>query len=228
MPSTVVHVALAGLLAAGLLPDDYFDRRAILVILGIAVIPDLDVFFGTMIDGAHRSLGHNLLVPALAAGLLGLDLRRGDNSFVRSRYGPGGGSVFGVGILGFVVAGIGLDYVVNGVNLFWPLHDQFFTANGKAILSNQRGFVQTFLDITLESPSDGGGGGGGGGSNSGGTSEPRTTDNTHYSTGVDPSDGKEKQDVERVFPLVRSGWQLLLVASSALVIGVKLRLVGGD
>ncbi|MFB6176886.1 MAG: metal-dependent hydrolase, partial [Halobaculum sp.] len=201
MPSTVVHVALAGLLAAGLLPDDYFDRRAVLVVLGIAVIPDLDVFFGSVIDGAHRSLGHNLLLPALAATVLGLDLRRGEHSVVRSRYGPGGGPVFAVGIVGFVVAGIGLDYVVNGANLFWPLHDQFFTANGKAILSNQRGFVQTFVDLTPEPPSDGGGGGG----KSGRTSEPKTTDNTHYSTGVDPTEGKEKKNVERVFPLVRSG-----------------------
>ncbi len=197
MPSTLVHVALAGLLAAALLPDDYFDRRAVVIVLGVTVLPDLDVFFGFLIDGAHRSLGHTLLLPGLAALLLAADLRVRERSTVRRLLGPGGGPVSSVGVAAFVVAGIGLDYVVNGANLFWPLHDQFYTANGKAVVSNQRGFVQTFLDLSPEPPSDSSGGNGG--------SQPRTTDNTHYSTGVDPSAGKEKQNVERVFPLVRSG-----------------------
>jgi membrane-bound metal-dependent hydrolase YbcI (DUF457 family) len=223
MPSTLVHVALAGLIAAALLPDDYFDSRAVLVILGIAVIPDLDVFFDFLIDGAHRSLGHNLVFPAIAGGLLAVDLRRGENSTIRRRFGERGGPVLGVGLVGLVVGGIALDYVVNGVNLFWPIHDQFYTANGKAVVSNQRGFVQTFVDLSPEPPSDGSGGGGNKGSKN-----VRTTDNTHYSTGVDPSDGKESKNVERIFPLVRSGWQLLVVATSAVVIAVKLRYGGAD
>lgn len=220
MPSTLVHVALAGLLAAALLPDDYFDRRAVLLILAVAVVPDLDVFFGSVIRGAHRSLGHNLLLPGLAAALLAVDLRVRSRSTVRRVLGAGGGPTVAVAVVGFIVAGVGLDYVVNGANLLWPIHDQFYTANGRAILSNQRGFVQTFVDLSPEPPSDGGGGGGG--------SQPKTTDNTHYSTGVDPTAGSEPKDVERVFPLVRSGWQLLVVVAGASVVSAKLWLTGGE
>jgi len=46
------------------------------------------------------------------------------------------------------------------------------------VLSDQRGFVQTFVDLSPPEPGDGGGG-------------PRTTENTRYVTGVSPgsSDG---------------------------------------
>jgi membrane-bound metal-dependent hydrolase YbcI (DUF457 family) len=215
MPSTLVHVALAGLLAAALLPDDHFDRRAVVVVLGIAVVPDLDVFAGFVIDGAHRSLGHNLLIPGLAAALLVVDLRLRERSWIRSRWGDRGASVLGVSVAGFVLAGIGLDYVVNGTNLFWPVHDQFFTANGKVVVSNQRGLVQTFLDLSPDPPKEP-------------PKKPKTTDNTHYSTGVDPKPGKEPKQVERVFPVVRSGWQLLVVGTSAVVLSAKLWLTDGS
>jgi len=214
VPSTVVHVALAGLIVAGLLPEEYFDGRAVAVAAGLTVLPDLDVFFGSVIAGAHRSLGHTLFLPALLAGLVWLDLRR-ETPLVVRLLGPGGGVVAGAGLVGTTLAGIGLDYVVNGVNLFWPVHDQFYAADGKVVVSNQRGLVQTFLDLSPEPPSDGGGGGGG---------RKRTTQNTHYSTGVDPSRGDEPENVERVFPLVRSGWQLLLVAAGTVVVAARLRL----
>ena len=210
MPSTLVHVALAGVLAAALLPDRCFDRRAVVVVCAFAILPDLDVFAGFLIEGAHRSLGHTLLLPALGAGLVAVDARR-RGSILDAR----GRAVVGVALVGMTIAAIGLDYVTNGVNLFWPIHDQFFTANGRVIVSNQRGLVQTFIDLSPpEPPSDGSP-----------PSQPKTTDNTHYSTGVDPSKGEEKQDVERVFPLVRSGWQLLVVATSCVVVPARLRFV---
>lgn len=212
MPSTVVHVALAGLLVAALLPDEYFDARAVAVVSVMAILPDLDVFAGFLIEGAHRSLGHTLLFPGVVGGLLAADARR-EGSLVRSRFGDRGVWVAAVGLVGMVFAAIGLDYVTNGVNLFWPLHDQFFTANGRAILSNQRGFVQTFVDLSPPEPS--------GGSNGGGETT-RTTENTHYRTGVDPRKGDEPKNVERVFPLVTSGWQLLVVATSTLVVSARL------
>ena len=212
MPSTIVHVALAGLLVAALLPDELFDRRAVAVAAGLTVLPDLDVFFGSVITGAHRSLGHTLLFPAALAVVVAVDLRRPE-PFVHRLAGPAGGAVAAAGLFAMTAAGIGLDYVVNGVNLFWPVHDQFFAANGRVVVSNQRGFVQTFVELSPEPTGDGGGGGG---------SQPRTTDNTHYSTGVDPQRGDEPENVERVFPIVRSGWQLLLVAGSSVVVTARL------
>lgn len=210
MPSTLVHVALAGILAVALLPSEYLDRRAVAVVCGLVILPDLDVFAGFVFDGAHRTLGHTLVFPAVI-GLFGLLETRREHSVVRRLLGDRGVAVGGVGLVAVVGSAIGLDYVTNGVNLLWPLHDEFFTANGRVIVSNQRGVVQTFLDLSPPEP--------------GADTTTRTTNNTHYRTGVDPSAGSEPENVERIFPLVRSGWQLLLVVTSVVVVTAKLWLV---
>ncbi|MFC7098425.1 metal-dependent hydrolase [Halobaculum marinum] len=201
MPSTLVHVALAALLAAALLRESAFCRRAVAVVLVAAVLPDLDSFVSPFLAGAHRSLGHNALLPALAVATLVYDTRARDDSWLAARWGEHAPHVAWVALVGFAVAGVGLDYVANGVNLFWPLHDQFYTLNGRAGLSNQRGFFQTFVTLAPE--------------------EVRTTETLHYSTGVDPSPGAEPADVERVFPLVWAGWQLLLVATGVGVLAAR-------
>ncbi|WP_435128021.1 metal-dependent hydrolase [Halobaculum sp. D14] len=201
MPSTLVHVAFAGLLAAALLRDDDFTRGAVAAVLVAAAVPDLDAFFSTVVVGAHRSLGHNALLPVAAAAVLLYDTRVREVSVLYARYGARGPAVAWTALAAFAVAGVGLDYVTNGVNLFWPIHDQFYTLNGKLSLSSTRGVVQTFVDLTPE--------------------RVRTTETLHYSTGVDPTPGAEKRSVERVFPVVWSGWQLLLVAVSAAVLTVR-------
>ncbi|WP_277553294.1 metal-dependent hydrolase [Halobaculum limi] len=194
MPSTLVHVALAGVLAAALLRESAFTRRAVAVVLLATILPDLDSFVSPFLAGAHRSLGHNALIPLALFAVLVYDTRVREESWLAGRFGATAPHVAGVALVGFAVAGVGLDYVANGVNLFWPLHDQFYTLNGRAGLSNQRGFFQTFVDLTPD--------------------RVRTTENLHYSTGIDPSPGKEPENVERVFPLVWAGWQLLLVVTS--------------
>lgn len=208
MPSTLVHVALGGLLAAALLPDRYATRGTVAVVLVAAALPDLDSFVSPFLGGAHRSLGHNLLLPTLAGLALAYDLRVRDRSLLRTRFGAHGGTVAWTALATFVVAGVGLDLVTNGANLLWPLHDQFFTLNGDALVSNRRGFVQTFVDLSPAEPRPA-----------------RTTRTLHFSTGVDPSPspGAESGDVERVFPVVNGGWQLLLVAAGGLATASKLR-----
>jgi membrane-bound metal-dependent hydrolase YbcI (DUF457 family) len=201
VPSTLVHVALAGLLAAALLREDEFGRRAVGIVLLAAVLPDLDSFVSPFLAGAHRSLGHNVLIPVAGAALLAYDAWVRDRSGLRARFGAAAAGVAWVALAGFAIAGVGLDYVTNGVNLFWPVHDQFYTLNGRAGLSSQRGFFQTFVDLTPR--------------------EVRTTENLHYATGVDPSPGAEPENVERVFPLAWAGWQLLLVAASVGVLAVR-------
>jgi len=203
VPSTLVHLALGGLLAAALLRESAFGRRAVGVVLLATVLPDLDSFVSPVLAGAHRSLGHNVLIPLAIGSVIAYDTRVRGRSWLRERWGGLAPHVAWVALAGFAVAGVGLDYVANGVNLFWPVHDQFYSLNGRAGLSNQRGFFQTFVDLTPE--------------------EVRTTENLHYSTGVDPSPGDEPEGVERVFPLVWAGWQLLLVATSAAVLAVRLR-----
>ncbi|QZX99746.1 metal-dependent hydrolase [Halobaculum rubrum] len=201
MPSTLVHLALGGLLAAALLRESAFGRRAVGVVLLATVIPDLDSFVSPVLAGAHRSLGHNVLIPIALVGVLAYDARVRERSWLREHWGDAAPHVAWIALAGFAVAGVGLDYVANGVNLFWPVHDQFYTLNGRAGLSNQRGFFQTFVELTPETV--------------------RTTETLHYATGVDPSPGDEAEDVERVFPLVWAGWQLLLVATSAAVLAVR-------
>lgn len=208
MASTLVHVALAALLAAALL-GRAFDWRAALVVLAATAFIDLDAFVGLVFPGTHRAAFHTVLLPALATALIVYDTRAREESTL-ARWRPDGERVAWVTVVAVAVAGIGLDMAINGVNAFWPLHDQFYAVNGKALLSDQRGLVQTFVELDPPDPQGGGG------------QQPRTTENTHYSTGVDPKRGQEPEDVERIFPLVRSGWQLLLVVVGYGVLAVRL------
>ena len=204
MSSTLVHVAVGGLVAVALLRDE-FGWRSLLVVLAFAAVPDLDTFVGLVLPGAHRSLFHTLLFPILLTGLLWADTRR-ETSLLVERFGPAATRVVGVGILALTFGGIGPDLVTNGVNLLYPLQDNFVTVSGELLVSNQRGVVQTFVDL---SQSDGG-------------AVVGTTETLHYSTGVDPSPGAEPESVERIFPLLDSGMELLLVAMSATLVGLRL------
>ncbi|WP_049898722.1 metal-dependent hydrolase [Halococcus agarilyticus] len=205
MPSTVVHCALAGLLAASLL-GDVFDARAVAVVLGVTILPDLDAFAGFFIDGGHRSVLHTLLLPLGAAALLYADTRLRDRSFVRGRWRARGVRIAWVSVAAVAFAAIGLDLVAGGVNLLYPIHDQFYALSGELLFSNNRGLVQTFVEL----------GGGESGAARG------STEQVHINSGVDPTRGAEPENVERVFPVAQSGWQLLLILTSVFVLGVRL------
>jgi hypothetical protein len=199
MAGTVVHMAFAGLLAAAFLGAAY-DRRAVLVVLGVTALPDIDSFLALVSTGAHRALLHNFVVPVAAAVLLWIETTRRERSAIRSRYGPRGIRVAWVAISAYAVAGVGLDMVAGGVNPLYPLFDQFFVLDGKIELSNQRGIIQTFVDLGADAAGDGG---------SGGTIG--STETVSYSTGVDPDPDGSETDPERIFPVVRTGWQLLVL-----------------
>lgn len=205
MPSTLVHVAVAGLLAAALL-GTAFRPRTVAVVLAAGAFPDLDTFLGLWIVGGHRAVLHTLLFPLVLGVVLVWDTRR-EESFIRTRWGPGGVRTAWVAIVAVTVAGIGLDLFSNGVNVFYPVVDQFVELNGEVLLSSDRGFVQTFFDFSTDEPVGGAGMG--------------TTNTTHYETGVDPAKGAESEDVERVFPVVRSGTQALWVLMSVGVLGTR-------
>jgi hypothetical protein len=207
VPSTVVHIALGWLIAAALL--DRLDGRALLVVTVAVIVPDLDAFLGILVPGTHRAMLHTLLIPGIAASGLALDTRWRERSWMRERLSAADVQLAWVAILVVAVAAIGLDLVTGGANPFYPLHDQFYRVNGKVLLSTQRGLVQTFLEIAPE-----------------GTVEAKnlgSTKEVHVSSGVDPTRGQEPANVDRVFPIVRSGWQLLLVVSSLIVVALRLR-----
>jgi len=199
MPSTLVHLALGALIAAALL-EDAFGPRALAVVLAAVAVPDLDTFVGIALPGTHRAALHTILVPLLAAAAIVYDLRR-ENSWLRAR-GAGTVRVAWVAVLAYVVAGIGPDLFFNGVNILYPLHDRFYELNGRVLVSNQRGLVQTFWEAA---ESTGG-----------------TTENTHYRTGADVSRGEDPANAERVFPIATSGLQMLLLLAATVVTGVRL------
>jgi hypothetical protein len=208
MPSTLVHVALGGLVGCALL-GAAFSPRAILVVLAAVAAVDLDTFLGWVVLGAHRSALHNVLLPLALGALVLYDVRLRERSWLRERFGPTAGRVAGVAVIAVAFAGIGPDLVTNGVNVFWPVHDQFYELTGRTYLSDQKGFVQTFVEFQTEDPEKQAGLG---------SSEER-----QYTTGADTDpdqDGKDEIQ-ERIFPLAWSGTQLLLVATGALVVAQR-------
>lgn len=221
MPSTVVHLAIAGLLAAALLAED-FDWRGLLVVCGAVAFIDLDTVVGLWITGAHRALFHTLLLPGIVMAFLVWDTRVRSESALRTRYDDRGVRVAWVSFVAIVFAGIGPDLFFNGANVFYPIHDQFYKLNGEVLLSTKDGFVQTFVDLSPPEPSGGGGASGGGGQ----SAALGSTQEKQYWTGVDPNPGEAGAEtdtvVERTFPVVRSGHQALLVLTSAFVVGTRL------
>jgi hypothetical protein len=152
-------------------------------------------------------------------------------------------------VIAVTFAGIGLDAFFNGANLLYPVHDRFYTFSGKVFYSTTEGFVQTLVTVDLQalvdslvpdpatsagpdagSGASGGGGGGGsaggagssGGGASRGNSKPApTTENTHYSTGIDPKKGAEEERVERLFPIAYTGERALLALTGYSVVGMR-------
>jgi hypothetical protein len=200
MPSTVVHLAVGAVVAAALLGDE-FDRRSVAVVLAATALPDVDTFAGLYLQGAHRALLHTFVLPGLAGAVLVYDTRLRPVSRLHGRWGPRGVRVAWVALAALLFGGILPDLMTNGVNAFYPLYDRFLTVDGELLLSNQRGVVQTFVDLSADPE--------------------RTTENTHYWTGVDPTRGKEPANVERIFPVVRSGFQLLVVLLGAFTLGAR-------
>ncbi|MEF8814411.1 MAG: metal-dependent hydrolase [Halovenus sp.] len=194
MPSTIVHLAFAGLLAAALLGEAY-DRKAVALVLLVVAFPDLDSFVALYWEPAHRAALHTLVIPLVAAFILWIDVRVREHSFVLERWGWRGFRVAWVALLCLGVAGMLLDMTDGSVNLFWPLHDQFYALNGKIELSDQRGLVQTFVESEGPVPSPSGVG---------------STEDVVQSTGVDPAP-VEEGDPERIFPVIGATWELLVL-----------------
>jgi len=208
MPGTVVHLAFSGMLAAALL-GSVFDRRSLLVVLGVTAVPDLDAFLALVTDVGHRALLHNFVIPAVLALLLWIDTTVRPRSLIGGRWGARGVRIAWVSVLAYAVSSVGLDLVNGVVNPLWPLHDQFYTLDGKLVLSDQRGIVQTFVDVGGEESVVGAEGRG-------------STEEVTLSTGVNPDPGGEERNPERIFPVVRAGWELLLLVVGTAVTAARL------
>ena len=110
-----------------------------------------------------------------------------------------------VALFAHVFAHIALDWThLDGINLLWPLVDQFVALDGELYISSE-GLVQTFVDISLDPAAsqqvvDAGQGG--------------TTQSVHVSTPVQPTKEPEGP-VDRRFPIAVGGWQLYLTLVGA-------------
>lgn len=138
MPTSVVHAAVALLLAVGLL-GQYYDRRALAVVLAVVLFPELDAAVGFVMNGAHRTVFHTLVTSVVAAGLLYWETQR-PNSWVRGRWGTAGVRIAWVGVFVHTFAHLGLDWAhLSGINIVWPLVDQFFYTRRRVIFLLDRG-----------------------------------------------------------------------------------------
>ena len=218
MPSTLVHVSLALLLAAGLLGAE-FDRRSVPVVVAATALPDLDVALEPVLSGAHRSVGHTVLLPAGLAVALAVDVRRGPDSLLRRRYGDRGVLLAGTAVVCLFGAGIVPDLVVGGVNALYPIHDTFYTIDGRLFYSTDRGWVQTFVDLSPDDPQP---------RRTTGNFDFRTVLDAEPTLGVDQSGGGSgggddgPQRVERLFPVAMTGFRAWLLPLAAFVTGTRL------
>jgi len=208
MPSTLVHVAVAGLIGAALL-GEAFDRRALLILAVAAAIPDLDSFIALVSTAGHRTSLHNLTIPVLAGILWYVDVHVREQSLLRSNWGAWGVRVAWVAIVCYGLGHVLLDLTDGVANLFWPFHDQFYTLRGEMELSNQRGLVQTFRDseegfLLLDTLG--------------------TSTETEVTTGVDPGETSDGETAERLFPLFGSGLELLVTITGIAVTAARFRL----
>ncbi len=215
MPSTIVHMAFAGLVATGLL-GRYFDRRSLLVVLGAVALIDFDSFIPLVTGFGHRAIFHNLLVPIVGLGVVVADLGLRQKSYILGRWGSWGVRVAWVMLFCYAVTGVLLDMTDGVVNLLWPLHDQFYTLEGKIELSDQRGLVQTFIDW-------------GSGDGAPTPEAVGSTDEVDITTGVDPGEPSDPdEDPERVFPVIGATWELLLFVTGTFVTAMRCVLDGGS
>lgn len=211
MPSSVVHAAVAFVLAVGLL-GRFYDRRALGVFLVVVLFPELDTAAGWLMDGAHRTVLHNAVFAAVAAGVLYWETTR-ERSRIRGQWGARGVRLAWVGLFVHTFAHISLDWAhLSGINVLWPLWDRFFALEGELAVSTTEGFVQTFVEIA-EDPETGRGviDAGQGGSRA----------ETHVSNPAQPSAESDPGPVDRRFPITVYGWQLYLVVTGAFVLVAK-------
>ena len=219
MPSLVVHYALTGLLAATLL-GAAFDKRSLALSLVVVTLPDADAFIALYAAAGHRAATTNLVIPAVLAVVLAIDLYAREESYIRRRWGSYGVRLAWFSVFLYAVAHVLFDAVVTGgANLFWPLHDKFYVLQGDFELSSQRGVVQSFVELDTN-----------GGTNGGVQASVDSYGNTssvQMSTAVNPGSDGEGGTPERIFPIARGGWQLYLLVVGTVVTVTRL-IIGHD
>lgn len=198
MPATTVHAGLGLLVAAGLLGAAY-DRRALAVVVAVLILPELDAVPGWWLPGAHRAMFHTLVLAGAAVVLLYYDTRLRESSWLRGHGGTWAVRVAWAAVAVHVFAHVLLDWAhLDGVNLLYPVGDQFYRLEGELALSTTDGLVQTFVEVTEEGGVDAG--------------QQGSTADVHVATPADPEPGGGADpEAERIVPIAVDGWQLYLI-----------------
>ncbi|ARS90002.1 hypothetical protein [Natrarchaeobaculum aegyptiacum] len=207
MAPTLVNVAVGVLLGLALL-GAAFDRRSIAVVALAAALPDLDAVASLVVHGGTNALFHTLWIPGLAFVALYWDTCLRDRSWLGGRYGWYGIRVAWVSLAAYLVAGIGLDlFGTEGVNLLYPVHDQFYAVVGTFLLSSDEGVILTFVE---------------GGEGVLPLTALGTTAEHHVATWVNPTPGTGFETGRgRRLHLVETGWQLIVVCAAAVALAVR-------
>lgn len=210
MPSTIVHLGFAFLIAAAILTD-HLDRRALLVVSVVIIIPEVDTLLGPFMDGAHRAVGHNLVFPALVTIVLAWDCWWRADSTLRKRCGEWGVQVSLATMVALFFAHLLLDWAhLEGINMFWPLYDSFYRIEGELYVTAS-GVTQTYVDLS-----------------EGDVGSVGTTADTHISNPVEPTaEPTEDPTVKNTIPFAATGWELYLVVTGLFVLGAR-RLQGEE
>jgi len=210
MAPTLVVAAVAGLLAAALL-GPAFDRRSVAIVVGAAIVPDVDAAISLAIHGTTNAALHTLFLPAAAAAAIYWDTERRDRSWLRRRWGWWGIRTAWVAVSAYAVAGIGLDLCSPaGANLLWPLHDRFYAVSGRLLYSTQDGLIQSYVAIGDDGLLSIGSVG--------------TTETHHVATWINPTpDTGIDTGVERRATIVGAGWHVILILTAAAVLAIRFR-----
>ena len=208
MPSTLVAAGLAALVAVALLDERDFDARALVVVVGAGVAPDLDALPDLLVEGLHNAAFHNVWIP-LAAGLaLWVDERHSGR--LRARYGGSGVRVAWVALTAYCVAGIALDlFNIESAAVLWPVGEHYYRVVGRVVYSTTEGLVVTLVEPTL-----------GGGPLFSEARGARVGDGGHVPTVLNPTGPND--GAPRSLVAIEAGWQLLVVLAGTAVAGGRL------
>lgn len=201
MPTSLFHVAIGLLIGIAILGDEW-DKRALSAITVVVLLPDLDSVLSLWFPGAHRSYLHNVFVFLVPAAALLTLQGFGRLKRFQGRW-PNAIKVCWVALLTLAVAGIGLDAVASGVNLFFPVHDQYYQLQGNVMYSSQHGLKQTLTDVER--------------------TKLGSTQTVYYASGIDPVPGPEPQRVERTFPIFENTLQLMLSLTVFGIVGYRMQ-----
>jgi|APHM01.1.fsa_nt_gi hypothetical protein len=215
MVSTVVHAGFALLLTVALLRGTVLDRRLGAVLVVLVVAPELDTVAGVVMSGAHRALFHTVVIPAVAVPLVYWDTRRRETSWIRHRWNDRGVRIVWVGLFVHVFAHLLLDYAhLEGINVLFPVYDQFFRLDGELFVSTVDGVTQTFFEIGIGPQT---------GADQVNVGAVGTTEEVHVDNPVEPNGDDEPQTepadepVDRRLPIAVHGWQLYMIVSGLFV-----------